>query len=474
MLTKTAINAAAPLASLLADKGIMLTPMAGSPIAELVQASRYMLDVGVAMESLPDPAGQTLTEYAGALQASSAEEVAGANEHDMLMEQVTDNIANAVRFTQSLARNTVTPMIETVNAAVEKALDGAAATGLNPLNIVRRDYSQFANPVLVEGLAGQYGLVHPDQFNLTLRIPMPENVADYLLTGQGAIDEAVAGYVESIGAEGVKSLWERLFGGEASILTQIANEHKPETYGDAALAMIIVRNLQQSAPAGVNTSLEEMNSYLLKMQQQLGRILFNIPKQIDASVASGRLVLNAPRGERPRGDIVVNGTLYQQYLEKGGTPEAIFGALNDGVAPGLTDLLEKQDVYSKRWSVTKQTLQNGELEGRFRTTVSALSRAVAALIAELPEDQLIAPRETLHQRLAEHIGQITGADLEDRWALIRRLICRVIFPHTQAEQLLCLIDCSGKSEAEIEEAVLAATTTYVVKWSAAFIVKKSV
>ncbi len=473
MLTKTAINAAAPLASLLADKGIMLIPMVGSPIAELVQASRYMLDVGVAMESLPDPAGQTLTEYAGALQASSAEEVAGANEHDLLMEQVTDNVAEGVRFTQSLAR-TITPMIEAVNAGVEKALDGAAAAGLNPLNIVRRDYSQFANPVLVEGLAGQYGLVHPDQFNLTLRIPMPENVADYLLTGQGAIDEAVAGYVESIGAEGVKSLWERLFGGEASILTQIANEHKPETYGDAALAMIIVRNLQQSAPAGVNTSLEEMNSYLLKMQQQLGRILFNVPKQIDASVASGRLVLNAPRGERPRGDIVVNGALYQQYLEKGGTPEAIFGALNDGMAPGLNDLLEKQDVYSKRWSVTKQTLQNGELEGRFRATVTALSRGIATLIAELPEDQLIAPRETLHQRLAEQIGQITGADLEDRWALIRRLICRVIFPHTQAEQLLCLIDGSGKSEAQIEEAVLTATTAYVVKWCAAFITKKSV
>jgi len=467
MLTQTSINAAAPLAALLADKGIALIPKAGTPLAALVMSSRYMLDVGVAMESLPDPAGQTMTEYAAALQASSAEPHAdGAQEHDILMETVVNNLRTAVSFTQNLARNTITPMVDTVVKDLEGSLDSAAATGLHPLNIVSRDYSNFAHPAIVQDLAGQYGEILADQLPLTLRIPMPANIADYLLTGQDGIDGAVASYVESIGAEGVKSLWDRLFGGEASILTQVANEHKPETYGDAALAMIIVRNLQQNAPAGLNMPLEDLNSYLLTMQQQLGRILFNIPKQIDADVASGRLVIRAPRGVDGRGDVIVNGPLYQQYLSKGGTPEAIFGALSDGNAPGLAELLEKQDTYTRSWGRAKEQLVNQEVEGRFGTMKGAISRAVGRLIAELPEDQLVTSREVLHQRLTEQLEALRGPDMEDRYGMVRRVICRAVFPHTQAEELLCLIDASAKADGDVSEAVLTATTNYIVAWGA--------
>lgn len=459
MLTKTSLAAAVPLADLLASKGITLIPQPGTPLLELVQASNFALAVESQFEGAAPLTDLPMDGYAAKMGESSA-----TDEHDALMADFVSKAAEAVRFTHKLARSTVNPQIEQVLAAVQKALDENAVSVLNPLNIETREVSALANPDLLNQLAGNYGHVLSDRLSLSLRIPMPENIADYLTTGQDFLDGSIADYVEKIGLEGVAGLWGKLFGGQASNLQDIVSEHKPDTYADGVLAMIIVRNMQESIPAGVPVDLSEYNVYMAKLREQLGRILYNIPSAVKSIFSPDRLVMSAPLGDNPRGSIVVNGPAYQSYLQQGGTPEAIFGALNNGTVPPMADLITQQERYTGHWGRVKERLSGAEVQRRFQAVVTACRQAIAELIAATPDDELRVPRADLHERLNKAIQFLNPGSLEDLYGTVRHLICDVLYPHTGAEQMLVAIDVSAKAGGDVGDAVRDATVDYLVDW----------
>ena len=73
-----------------------------------------------------------------------------------------------------------------------------------------------------------------------------------------------------------------------------------------------------------------------------------------------------------------------------------------------------------------------------------LKKAVAIQINELDSDMVPVPKELLHQKLKENLPLLPSKFYEDVYKYARLLICKTIFLHTNALEILTAIDNVGK------------------------------
>jgi hypothetical protein len=472
MLTRSSINATAPLAQLLASRGLTLEAMPGSLLGVLVDTSTFNLAVRCSLEGegVDVPQLDSLDAYAGELQSSSTVAENGVHLHDAEMETVVERAADAVANTITLARDVVNPQIEKIVSAATDAMEANLVSNLNPINIVRRDYSPLMASGLVSEIAAPYTEVRADATPLTVRIPMPsdEQLLDYTRTGVGIYDADVAHTLQRLGVNGLKQLWMQLFGGDASHLTDIVQLGQVDKYELAVLAMIIVQNVQQNPPAGVNMDVGALRLYLANLRAQLGQLLCRMPERRAADLRTGRLVVSAPA--EPAGEVVVNGDVYQGYLEQGGTPEAIYGSLvNTGRVAPVAELIASRESFEQSWGRARARLQQREVGRRFQATVESFRLSVASIIADLPDEQLVVPRPVMHNRLDAALKQAHPGMINDLWGEARHLLCDTVYPHTQAETLLQNVDreAGAGDQSDMDEALIHAAADYIVGWACA-------
>ncbi len=466
MLTRNAINATAGLAQLLATRGLALEAQPNSFLGELVDTSIFNLSVRCSLEGegVDVPQLDTLEDYAGELQASSTVAENGVHVHDQEMEAIVDNAATGLANTIALARDVVNPQVERMVAAATQAMEQNAVSALNPINIVRRDYPALMDSGLVQDVASRYTEVRAAPVALSVRIPLPadEQLLDYTRTGMSGYDADVAGTLQRIGVEGVRALWLELFGGKASFLTDIVQLGEVEKYDLAVLAMIIVQNVQANIPAGVNMEAGALGMYLSNLRAQLGQLLCRMPERRAADLRTSRLVVATPQDGR--GDVVVNGDVYQDYLAKGGTPEAIYGSLsvNGRVAP-VSELIASRESFEGSWTRARARLQQQEVGRRHQAAVQAFRLSMASFIADLPEEQLVVERPVMHARLEKALKQARPEIINDLWGEGRHLLCDTVYPHTQAEAMLQSVDREG-ADADMDEALVSAAVEQLVEW----------
>ncbi len=470
MLTRSSIDATVPFAQQLASRGLALEALPGSFLGELVGAATFNLVARCSLEGegAEVPQLDTLEEYAGELQASSTATENGLPVHDQEMETVVDNVATGVAATVNLARDTVNPQIERIVGAATEAMERNAVATLNPINIVRRDYPELLNSGLVQEISAPYTEVRAEPTALTARIPLPapDQILNYTRTGMGVYDAEVAYTLQRLGPEGLKQLWMQLFGGDASYLTDIVQLGQVDKYDLAVLAMIIVQNVQQDIPAGVNMSAGELGVFLSKLRAQLGQMLCRMPERRAADLRSSRLVVSAPT--TPKGDVVVNGDVYQSYLEKGGTPEAVFGSLaTEGRVAPFSELIASREKFEATWARTVNRLRQTEVNRRFQATVESFRQSVATIIAEMPAEQLVVERPVMHARLDAALKQARPEMVNDLWGEGRHLLCDTVYPHTQVEQILQTVDreAGDGAQVDMDEALIHAAADYIVGWA---------
>lgn len=472
MLTKLSIESALPLAVMLADKGVLLEPTNGSPLSELVNASVFHMNVqhSFSGEGLEETAPiADLDGFAGALrESSSTPDGAGTDnyQHDALMEDFVGKATEAVLFNLKLARNQVRDQMSQMVKACEEAVNANSASTLNPLNIVARKYDDLTNNGLLTELSSRYGEVVYSDLPLSLKIPMPEDMSQYLHTDMAAYDGALSAYVESIGPAGVARLWNIMFGSQGSTISDIVRLDRPDTWAQGMLAAVIAMNVERNVPQGVTISLEDLRLYLARLRSNIGRVLHAIPGRRESEGRSDRLLVQAPSGESPRGDVIVNPDVYKRYLDQGGTPEAIFGALRNGMLPPMTELLAQRQGYETSWGRNAGQLRAVEVQRRFTAIVNSFRDSVSRFIVELPEDALPTSRATLHELLGEQLKRLTPGALEDLWSAARTVLCNVLYRHTHVEHILRIIDrtAADRDESEIGNALLQAVVEYLVDW----------
>ena len=166
--------------------------------------------------------------------------------------------------------------------------------------------------------------------------------------------------------------------------------------------------------------------------------------------------------------VMVNNDVYLKYLEAGGTPESIFGAV---VGSGSTDyqlLLDQREVNERRWAKFAALHAQKVAATIYTSQREALRLAMAEYINELPNDELDCERAQLHDRTVALLGRYQPKAFEDPLCVARQLVCDVLYGHTNARMVLDAMEVAESENPEMNarECALLSVIDLVARWMA--------
>lgn len=470
MLTKSSVTAAYPLAQLLAQGNQLLFCNVESPLSIL---TRNTLNGLVVYEGAGEGVSNPPIEEQLITTTSMPTDLDGSSLHDATMDETIKLLTQSVSFVLNHTRNTVLPLIKQVAGDTQKYMDEVAEGSLAPLDVVPYYFKNIWNSPVFQDLVTRYDNIpftHVQLRGGAIECDCGDDVSQLLLTGAGMFDEEVREFVKSVGADQVKKVWDVLFGGQATS-TDVILGTRYDRFDMNAIAFLMARRMSMDVPKGINMGLPEWKEYVASIVQAAGIACTLAYRTRDTDMRTNRLIISAPVGDNPRGSIIVVGDVYDRFLKEGGSPEVLFGALYSNEPRTYSALLQQAEFHCKVWKRVNTLNRTNLSFERYRAMVEGLRLAVAKVINEMAEDDLPAPRKELHDRLNERLTHVKQKDMEDIYHVSRKAVCRVIFPHTDAEKMLLAIDAASEANPELDprEAALIATIEYISQWLASLI-----
>lgn len=465
MLTKSSISAGFGLAEKLAAQGIALSPVQGTPLAQLVNSSLATANSLAAasasdVEAVPDFASQLIA-------GSELSNPLDGNQHDEAMASTIKAVGNVIVGNLAIARNVVNPIIKTVATETQAHLEQAAGSSLSPLNVVPFTYKRLWDSPLLRELVDRFKDMPVTDLPLQgFDIVPEEGYAAALATGIGRFDDEIADFLGQGAEARLETVWSNLFSQSNLRSLSVALRPSYDRIDDIILTFLYARRLQENIPAGINMDPMQWKLYVATMMAQAGRAILRVLERRAADVRNMQLVIDAPAGSEPCGDIIVINDVYTRWLEEGGSPELLFGACMSDRKFIYRDLLARKEDLARIWKAEYTMLQARSAANRFNELVVGLRAAGTKAINDLPDDVLVTDRGSLHASLATFMTHVKPKHLEAVYDISRKLVCRVLFGHTDAEAILYAIDkaAADHPELDIREAALLAVIDYVAVW----------
>lgn len=468
MINDTTIATVADTAALLAEKQLRLVPVEGTPLAALVNVS---LKNAATVATMGGNSAAGVASFEEMLEASANEpDALGRNEHDEIMGNAVQAVSDAINFNNQLARNVVNPMIERVATRVEEALRTVDADGAMPVSIVEVFDRPFWALPYVHELFGRY-----DETTMQVVSYVGPAVTwddQLVMSDVASLDEAVIAYLNDLKSEGrLEQIWNRTFGRGAFKTSDAFSGDPIEAIDTGLVTYLVAGKLAQNPPADTEMSSTAWETMLTEVRVQAGRCVCRNLGRLLRGRDRNELIRQYPTSTAVGERVLVDGEVYRRFLEAGGSPEVILGALFSDRAREYNVLLEKRATYTDRWRVTQNALVSATAGRRLEMGIIALEKAVAEEINNVEDSHLVVTRQQLHTLLHRRLDRIATRDLEDLWSLARRMICQVIFPHTDAESTLLAIDEQKRlrPELDIREAATYAAFDQLAQWLAKLI-----
>ena len=466
MLTQSAIQAAYPLAEILAQKGLLLRPVGETPLSQLINASLLHAEM---LAAAPDSALQARPDFHTQIaEASRQTDADGRVLHDEIMQSAVSAISAVITANISTARNVVKPMIVEVAKETQSLIENSVRGATNGFGILDLRYKAIWDSPTLSELVGRFANAPMQDIQLlTLGVSPGTTAQDALKTGSGTFDAQIDAFVTEFGQDNVMLIWDRLFGSNpASTLFNLIPLDRQ--YADKALiTYLFARRAMEDVPPGVNMDLTTWRSYASTVMAQSGRTVARHIERRRVDERNLTLVLSAPVTGDPNGDsITVVGDVYTRWCAAGGTPEILFGSVLSDRQFGYQHLLDNAERYQRVWKKEYSNLQSAVASKRFGYLREGLATAMTRLIETTPEAQLKQPKSVYHALLKEHMARVKPKHLEDIFGISTKLVCRVLFAETDIEKILEGIEVSARNHPELEmrEAALLAVNDFVVDW----------
>jgi len=462
-LSKTSVGMAQILGLNLANKGIKLNPVNETPVSVLTDLSTAQLKLDESARALEG--GFERPELSASLFAG-AEAVAPGTElspHTVQMDESVQMLSRAIGNTLDLTQNVVNPMIDRVVKKIGEAMDAAVQAAQSPLEIIQQRPDPIFDSFYLQESVSRYAGQTRDIQLQSLGIPATD-IAERLKTGHAGMDEQIAEFLSRVGVEFAASVWDQLFNSApASSLDVFA---RPSQQNEAVCAYFFAARAGVDIPEGLNIDLGVWKHYCASILAAAGSAIVFGYEERAAQRKFGRLVLSCPPEVQPVGRITVDGDKYADFLAQGGSPELIFATAYGDRNFDAAHMLSRADYLKDSWSKVVGMFQSAVAYQRFDAMVSGMKAAVTAEINGLAEEDLIGDRASYHERLADRCTHAKQRDVENLWHFARKAICRVIYPHTDAEALLLQIDEQSKIHPEkpVRELALYATIEIVARW----------
>jgi hypothetical protein len=473
MITEKVLEAVTPLCRQLCDDGHNLSAAQGTPLGELVSsnlsASAYAL---ASSPEAPIPSGMLLDD-------SKLRGVSGEVEHDVAMNELVNLASKAITGNFDLARNGVIPAVKQVHDEYSTFMRAMEVDAKQPVSIVPNVYHDiWSNPQL-QGLVERFENVALSEAKTTVSFPMIDGSAlvEMLKTGIDSFDGVVQDWFENQPIDKPMQTYHKVFVGGAPVGRQTNAVHRtPEgdlDRNDLLLVFMIASNFEEHMPDGMTVELDRVRLILSRIREQAGRAINAEFKRRDRDRRIKNLVYRVAKYDWEyttdgRTTVMVNNDVYKAFLEEGGTPEAIYGAVVTGGSTEYHSLVENKEVNEKRWA-KYAALHSQKVAAQIYTSQrEAARRAMTKFINDQDVEELPLDRVDMHQRVLKVLGGMNPKDFQDDLTAIRCLVCDVLYAHTNVRMVLDAMDAAGTNDPNMNarECALMSVIDLVARWMA--------
>lgn len=366
--------------------------------------------------------------------------------HDTVLEEYVKLLGQSLVKQAAFARTVVNPICGRIFAKVNEVLTESTMIDIEAVPV---RLSAAVASVQTSEMVAPHTNAHNRATRLPTAFPTMEegDIVELLKTGSMQYDQLLAELIAAHPEGWVSSVYNSVF---------VTQDYKNETVNgspvtvfyaqaDKADEMLVVhllaRHFVDNPPAGYPLSLSEyqviVSSYIAATAAGLNATL----AQWDRRVAAQTLVLSWGRNK-----VLVNGPVYDMYLESGGNVESIYyAALKEPNAENtsMRKLLDNNEAYTRGYMTYLSAHKTAALQKAAITAKDVAMQAITAEINGLTDEQNCCnvPREEMHRAVQQAFSQTApGPFAEKAYKNIRSLICRVMFPQSNANELLGMID----------------------------------
>lgn len=474
MLNYNSLTASAGLADKLANRGIALRAIEGTPLATLINAG-YLPN--------PDVGTLDMTAEERIMFGASCKNAQAVCEHDIVMDEIIEVLKKTVAWNMDVARNQVNPCVQSASTFVRQYVDDAMTLKNTNLSIKSEGYHKIWDSHYLHGMVDRFKETAVKDVRLSITVPLPENLASPIAlieTGVARFDAELGDFVSDQEPDVVSSIYTKIFVARDEDYNPSLLSHMNHLYVDPNQILLIhlmAARLMEQTPEGVRSGLNEYKEYVAEILAQSGRAVCRTLERREASAKNKVLINDWTQfreddiGITPIA-IRVNADVYDKWLEAGGTPEVLFGSFVTDRNYSYDSLLDRKDQYIKIWQAQERVMSTNLRLQKANHYQTALVRAVEEQIKDLPDEFLVTERAIYVKALNEHVRSMPNNWYEDDLYLtLRKVICTVMFPHTNAYDILTTIDSVAKDhpELEIREVGLLALVEFIPTWVAQLI-----
>lgn len=309
-----------------------------------------------------------------------------------------------------------------------------------------------------------------------LNLPFRDSaaIAELITIGNSRQDKLLAEWIHSKDTSFLESIWINVFGDGAQKgiegvggyeMSFALSEHEKAEIGLAIY--LIARKLQIEIPEEINLTKAKFDELITSIKDMAAVDVISNINRVAEYNSTNTLVI---RSNEYNYQLVVNGDLYPQWLESGGTPELLLGMLVSGdVRKTIPEITEKTTIYQREWDnycVLYSAKETNKKHTYARETLKTIFAQHMNL--KVPEEREVREKEsnfniTRCKTASDYIDCLTVTQLDDVFPLALYLVAKIRFDYTSAYSILSDIQAAVKINPNIDmrEAATLAVTNYI-------------
>lgn len=400
----------------------------------------------------------------------------GTSEHEMAISTIVDELAPLVQGHIRVAKE-IGQMAGELSESVKKYLEGVPTNDASgAFNIEKDELPSVYDEPYVQNMIEEVSFSStPFPKNMFCTGPRDfDGVFNYLITGNQSLDEKIKELVSSYDKDFLEKIWYGFFSNmtigrnsENYCLSGLRNLVVGERLAVSFIVLTIASKLLGNIPSDSIGSLSEFEDGLYKLKCNVLQVMKSGLDEYNYQLNNKVMVL-AYRGYEKK--VIVNGVVYREWLNNGGSPELILGSLlSKNSAYSISEFSEKPENFLRQWNAYC-SLHNAESDLKratfFRSIyLTCFTDSVCAIVPfeEQFRKNNLSFAESVIDRAEDFLRNASLSDLTDVLQICLELVAGIRFDYTPAKFILKDIDSTVKLTPDIDprEASLVATAKYI-------------
>lgn len=464
MISEKALYSVRPLAKAINGRGIAVESMAATPLEVMSNATTVIVDEDKHVVDVPSTVEITNNSSVDIL----------PNQHHMVLDNVVEEGAKAVRTQLKLCRNVITPLHEELVEAVRGLLSEKFNPALAGFAVIEERYPDLVSEGSFLALIEEYAKTNVGSIDATLKFGerTTEQLRELMHTGFKSTDEAIDLFLATKGDGWLAEVWADYYNGAENrtfkdVMASLQSKSEVEGVETAIAVHLLARGLLENPAEESGLALTQYNSVLRDIRNSTGSFIY-IRLSAANQARGADLIIRRVVGNQ----VTVDGVLFDKWINAGGDVDVLFGlAVSKLKLYSIKDLEEKRERLLKSWvdyvKLANATNTSNKYQAVRTTLASAFAKQLEAEAGEAAQYGAERNIKEIYTLFVNEMRKLSDTELQDINDAVLKLLCASRFKDTDAYKLMSRIAFHRKDNPSLSarEAATIATIEYITDWT---------